>query len=257
VLAHGGTGPLRSRRQDLELRNPTDAERWEWARRSASVRSPLQSPQWHAEWARGTAAWAAARTLADAGELTAQWWEHPAGDYYHPADPFMAGQGEDRPRSRIAAIAGACRAGFHIPPAGAREGFTGVFGGCQMSGRAMVEGFATPAASSHLHQLVRGVDAQRDGRIAIMASFAPRTSDRRGNIGREMIGPDMKKIVCGGAVSRRTVARGMFPGCPRALVRLLQDAEQVTVVDLEWGRVDSPLWGLLAAFENPGHRALR
>jgi hypothetical protein len=185
--------------------------------------------------------WAEARTLADVGELTAQWLEgriESQPGYCGPSDV-------DDPGRLVPLLAGLNRAGFVTT--GSQEAFDGPgYDGAHWEQRAAVEGFAAfPVATVLRHA------AAEAGMTVVAHSPAalPRWRyryhqavdvTRRG--GRPHTG-------FGANLPRRHI-RDDWTGygiCHPDAVDALCAAWQVTLIDPEWGRRDA-LWDMLAAF---------
>lgn len=187
-------------------------------------------------------AWASARTLADVGELTARWIE---GDvkWYPCYGDFDA---EDA--SLIPVLARLNRAGFVTTasnPAGDGPGFDGA----RWRQRAAVEGFAGWEASVAIETAAVNADL-------VVVVHDPENLPRRGYYCGEEIAVTLRGgeeyTWFGQQVSRRDIRsrRVGWGTCHRDAVRALCGAWQVTVIDPEWGRDPSPLWGVLDAALN-------
>ena len=161
-------------------------------------------------------AWASARTLADVGELTAQWLEGKV----RSQPGYQANCGPDPETSELIPVLAACnRAGFVTvnsqPADGRRE--------------AWVSGFATEAALTQLRRIVRGVP------LAVAQCCRGRVhSDCRGWRGWRWGCP------------WRDSADALADACPAA-ANEVRRCWYVVIVDPEPGRNDR-LWPALAEF---------
>jgi hypothetical protein len=177
--------------------------------------------------------WASARTLADLGELTAQWLEGAIASV-----PGYCGGPADETRELIPVLAAVNRAGFVTDcsqPGGSGPGW---------EQRAAVQGFADPATWIRLWEATEGLPLMRAGQQATRfrvnyRTALPVTRDRRGIVTRF------------GAVLPRRDLRDSWVGygaCHPDAVEAVCGAWQITLIDHEWGREDSPLWTALAEF---------
>ena len=193
--------------------------------------------------------WASARTLADLGELTAQWIEGRIGSqpgYYGPSDI------EDP--ALIPVLARLNRAGFITTgsQAGLDEG-DGRLARCRQ--RAAVEGFADYAMV-----LEMAAAAGAGGLTAVV--HAPRSLPRwryrydRAEVVTLMNGQTYTRF--GVQVPRRHIRSAVtgYGICHRDAVTALFSAWQVTIIDPEWGRDPSPLWDVLGAALRPAPRMM-
>jgi len=181
--------------------------------------------------------WASARTLADLGELTALWLEGAISER-----PGYSGAPAEETTSLIQILAACNRAGFVTE--GSQPGGCGIYEGTFWSQRAAVQGFADPVTMVKLYDATEGLPVMRS------IHCAPRWRNRYKSC-LPVTRTDAR--VCtrfGAAISRRDLADGWvgYGLCHPDGVRAICDAWQVTLVDAEWGRSDSPLWSVLAAF---------
>jgi len=204
--------------------------------------------------------WASARTLADLGELTAQWIEGRIGSqpgYYGPSDI------EDP--ALIPVLARLNRAGFITECSQPGHDGTG-YDGSRVQQRAAVEGYAPEPVALRLL-----FAAQPAGMtvIAYPPSSLPRREyqdERALCVTRHDGDPDCPDRVdgwCqetwfGSQVPRRHIrSRRIGYGiCHRDAVKALCSAWQVTIIDPEWGRDLSPLWDVLDAAIRPAPRMM-
>lgn len=184
-------------------------------------------------------AWASAQTLADLGELTAQWIEGRIGShpgYYGTADV------ED-PATMVPVLARLNRAGFVT--VSSQQGSSGPgHDGAHWRQRAAVDGFADyPAAL----RIIRAA-APVQGLVTI--SFPPSTLPRRRFRCDEELPVTWRECEeytwFGQQIPRREIRsrRVGWGACSRDARKALCAAWQVTVIDLEWGRNDL-LWDVL------------
>lgn len=181
--------------------------------------------------------WAAARTLADLGELTAQWLE--GGLASQPG--YQAGCGPAPETERlIPVLAQFNRAGFMTD--GSQPGC--LDGDGESDQRAAVEGFASQDVALRLTRA-----ASRAGLhvIAYPPSMTPRWRVRYSDAV-----PVTRRhgdgVTWFGAARPRRDLRDFHVGygaCGRDAVAALCAAWQVTVIDLQWGR-NSVLWDALS-----------
>lgn len=189
--------------------------------------------------------WAAARTLAGIGALTALWLEGAITSQPAYADPAPGEDPGPDPETRgLVPVLAACnRAGFvtSCSQPGEITGSTG----WPWKQRAAVEGFADGAALTRLRAAVAGTSviltAQKPRRWRCSYSHAVPVS-AGGASGRT-------RTSFGVCLSRRHLADSWtgYGVCHRDGVKALQTAWQVALIDPEWGRNDL-LWPLLAAF---------
>jgi hypothetical protein len=215
--------------------------RWQLA--TAAAAAGLPALAWFlAAWrlvfppAADLAPWTQARTLADLGELTAQWLEGTI-----PAEPGYCGGPDPETLPLVPVLAWLNRAGYVTD--GSQPGDTG--GSWEQ--RAAVSGFAAP-------QTARVVIAAADaaGLIVITDPVTPRRRTRLA--GRQPVTRiGGRPCTWFGATLPARHLRDPWTGygiCHRDAVDALCQAWQVTVIDPEWGR-DSLLWPVLAAAVTP------
>lgn len=185
------------------------------------------------------AIWATARTLEDAGELTARWLERRIEEhccYYGGPDP------ETIPL--VPVLARLNRAGF-VTTASQPGGDGTGYDGARWQQRAAVEGFAGSYLAQRLQHAV--IDAGLD-----YVLHAPGDLPWwRYRTDREMVVTlrDGEEYTWFGQhLSRRDIRswRVGWGACHRDAVKALCSAWQVTLIDPEWGR-ESLLWDTLAA----------
>jgi uncharacterized protein DUF6919 len=181
----------------------------------------------------GRKLWASARTLADLGELTAQWLEGRIASV-----PGYCGGPAGETSELIPVLAAVNRAGFVTDcsqPGGSGPGW---------EQRAAVSGFADPGARARLWEATEGLPLMRLGgratrlRVNYRAALAV-TRDGRGVVTR--FGANLPRC----HLSDSWTGYGT---CGREAVEAVCDAWQITLIDHAWGREDSPLWPALAAF---------
>lgn len=192
-------------------------------------------------------AWRSARTVPDLGRLGALWLGGRLG-----AQPSWRAGPDEETLPLVPVLAAANRAGFYTmasSPAGDGYGPDGV----SWRQRAAVEGFADILLASRLARAAR-----KAGLIAI--TLGPADRPRKGwDSALEVAVTERdgaQYTWFGQHLSRREIrSRRVGWGiCRRSAVRAICDAWQVTLVDPEWGRADSPLWDVLAAVAAPAAR---
>ena len=179
--------------------------------------------------------WAAARTLADLSELTAQWLEGKISER-----PGYIGPPDDETTSLAPVLAACNRAGFLTEDS--QPGGYGVYEGCSWSQRAAVQGFADPVTWSRIQVACDGLP------VLIGAHRAPRWRNR---YNAWLPVTQASGRVCtrfGAGLSRRFLEAEWACYVESSAVEAVRDAWQLTLIDVEWGRADSPLWTALAAF---------
>ena len=184
-------------------------------------------------------AWEAARTLADLGELTAQWLE--GGIASQPA--YAPGCGPDPETTPLIPLLACCnRAGYVTNGSQPGEAGTG-YDGAWWEQRAAVEGFASPAVAGRIWEA-----AEAAGLTVI--AHAPATLPRwRIRYDRAVPVTRREARPCtwfGAQLSRRHLRDGWtgYGICHPDAVTALCTAWQVTVIDPGWGRNDR-LWPVL------------
>lgn len=194
------------------------------------------------------AAWAEAETLADAGALTALWADGEM--LYHP------GGYDEGPDEETAPIAGSLatlnRAGFVTSSSQPGHGPVKGYDGRWWSQRAAVDGFTDKATADRLE------DAATEAGLIIIRNGPAgwRTTQERwepvtaGRVGEDPITDDSDYFVHTGFGTHRSrhAVKTEFGYGAYATPALL-NAEQVTIIDPEWGRADL-LWATLT--ENVG-----
>jgi hypothetical protein len=178
--------------------------------------------------------WSSARTLAGLGELTAQWLEGVIGSV-----PGYCGGPAEETAELVPVLAAANRAGF------VTEGSQPGRSGPGWEQRAAVQGFADDGTLGRLRQACTGhpeiyAIVNRASRWFIRYKTATPVT-RCG-------GRDFTRF--GACLSRGHLSDAWtgYGECSDDAVQAVCDAWQVTLVDTEWGREDSPLWATLAGF---------
>jgi uncharacterized protein DUF6919 len=180
------------------------------------------------------ARWAAARTLADLGELTAKWLEgglEETPSHGGPPDPETAPL-----RNLLAAVN---RAGFvtHQSQPGIPLDEDG------SAQRANVSGYAASGTFARLMAAAAEADLIiTAARASIPESFGPFFAITL-DCGEEFTWD-------GHAVDRATMEYDYEDTCHPAVIEALSQAWQVTLIDLQWGR-DDILWPVLERFAAP------
>jgi hypothetical protein len=189
------------------------------------------------------AAWQSARTLADLGELTAQWLEGRIASV-----PGYCGTPAEETLPLVPVLARLNRAGFVTDTSQPGEIEHGA-NGTLAEQRAAVQGYADQYLTSRL-----ALAAHAAGLVMVLFSPAelPRWRYRYGKSvtvtrvnGRRFTG-------FGVQLPRRHIrdAHLGFGICDREAVDAIEAAWQVTVIDPEWGRPDV-LWKVLEEALNP------
>jgi hypothetical protein len=184
--------------------------------------------------------WRSARTLADLGELTAQFLEGKLQE-----TPTHLGPPDAETGPLIPVLAAANRAGFvtHMSQPGIprdKHGF---------AQRADVSGYAAPAAFARLMTAASGTDL-----IVTAARALDESEERRfGPFFAITLDEGEECTWDGLAVSRSIMASDYGRECHPAVIRELADAWQVTLIDPVWGRNDV-LWPVLEAFAASAER---
>lgn len=178
--------------------------------------------------------WTSARTLADLGELTAQWLEGVIA-----AVPGYCGGPAEETASLVPVLAAANRAGFvtdSSQPGGSGPGW---------QQRAAVQGFADDATLERLREACTG-----HPEIYAIVNRAPRWFIRSGTATpvTRCSGRDVTRFGARLSCGHLSDAWTGYGECSDDAVQAVCDAWQVTLVDTEWGREDSPLWAALERF---------
>ena len=177
--------------------------------------------------------WASARTLTDLGDLTARWLEGGIKSV-----PGYCGAPAEETTELSPVLAACNRAGFVTDSS--QPGRTG-YGWSQ---RAAVCGFVTPGTWVRLWAATEGLplirSAVRSTRWRIRYKTAFPVTRCGGTVFTRF----------GATLSRRHLSDSWtgYGICHEDAVHAVCDAWQVTLIDTEWGREDSPLWPALAAF---------
>lgn len=183
--------------------------------------------------------WRQAKTLADVGELTAQWLEGKISS--QPG--YAPGCGPDEETlPYVRTLAKACRAGYVTY--GSQPGDDGPgYDGARWRQRAAVEGFADDAAYKWLRAA-----AERRGLLVIAHEGAGRFMGRKDSLTvTESLGRAHTRF--GTRLSRTHIRDGWtgYGVCSRNAVEALCTAWQVTIIDRDWNRNDR-LWPILDQF---------
>lgn len=178
--------------------------------------------------------WQTATNLLELGGLTALWLE----GYLDSRPGYQPNCGpDDETTPLIPVLAKLCRAGFvtdqsqpGVEPVVGRDGALW----CQ---RAAVFGFVDPDLAN-----VLASRAETAGMIVDVVLAGPIRSCDIAVTTRAA-----EDFTCfGGRLHKRDI-EDLYDDCGDAAIAALQQAAQVTLVDPEWGRVDSPLWPVLDA----------
>ena len=182
--------------------------------------------------------WAAARTLADLGELTARWLEGRIS-----SQPGYYGAADIEDPAMIPVLARLNRAGFVT--VSSQQGSSGPgYDGAHWRQRAAVDGFADESAALRIIRAVAPVQG------LVTVSFPPSTLPRRRFRCDKELPVTWRECEeytwFGQQVPRREIRsrRVGWGACSRAARNALCSAWQVSVIDLEWGRNDL-LWDVL------------
>jgi hypothetical protein len=178
------------------------------------------------------ARWAAARTLADLGELTALFLEGEISE-----TPSHCGPPDSETAGLIPVLAACNRAGFvtHMSQPGIPADANG------SAQRADVSGFADDETFAALMAAIASAD------LIVTAARAPREEHNLGPFVTITLDYGEECTWDGGAESRSELEYHYGPVCHPDAVDALCDAWQVTLIDPEWGRNDQ-IWPLLEAF---------
>lgn len=178
--------------------------------------------------------WYAARTLADLGELTAQWLEGDLAS--QPGYAANCGP-DDETGHLVPVLAAANRAGYLTNSS--QPGVPDEIGyddatWCQRAG---VTGFAEPVLAQRIHDVCTAA-----GLTVHLYSPAVRRGGRHGSTVTTRAGQPVTGF--GRRLPRRLI-RFLYEDCHQDAVADILAAHQVTVVDPVWGR-DNVLWPVLA-----------
>jgi hypothetical protein len=178
--------------------------------------------------------WAQTRTLADIGELTAQWLEGRIASV-----PGYCGAPAEETASLVPVLAAANRAGFVTDSSQPGESGDG------WEQRAAVQGYADDATLERLRQACTG-----HPEIRAIVNRAPRYRIRYKTATPVTRSNGRDYTWFGASLSRRHLSDSWtgYGECGDEAVDAVCDAWQVTLADIEWGREDSPLWAVLAGF---------
>jgi hypothetical protein len=181
------------------------------------------------------ARWHGARSLADLGELTAQWLE---GKHSYTLG-YSGGVPDEETRPLVPILAAANRAGFvtHQSQPGEPHDKHG------SAQRANVSGYAGPEAFARLMAAASGAD------LIITAARALDDSEERqfGPLFAITLDEGEEFTWDGIALSRSILDRDYGSDCAPGVIDELAAAWQVTLIDPVWGRNDV-LWPVLQKF---------
>jgi hypothetical protein len=190
------------------------------------------------------AAWQSARTLADLGELTAQWIEGTLA-----SQPGYFGRSDiDRSDVLVPLLAAVNRAGFRTDCSQAAEAPCAGYDDRVWEQRAGVTGLADDQAVARLRAAIAGT------RLILTAR---RGRDVQGVSYRDAIPvtcADEKPVTWFGAACGPDELADTLSPCHPDTIGAACDAWQVAVIDPEWGRNDV-LWPALERFAAPASRA--
>jgi hypothetical protein len=176
--------------------------------------------------------WRAACTLADLGELTAQWLEGKIRSF----PGILPGFGPDEETIHlIPVLATVNRAGFVTEFS--QPGMPGDEGGWAQ--RAAISGYANDGTFATLCAAVVGAD--------LMITAGRAGDEDWGTSVTVTLENGEANTATGGAKSRLEIADGYGRACSPVAVDVLGGAWQVALIDPVWGR-DDQLWPLLEAF---------
>jgi hypothetical protein len=178
--------------------------------------------------------WAQTRTLADLGELTAQWLEGRIASV-----PGYCGGPAEETASLVPVLAAANRAGFVTDSSQPGESGDG------WEQRAAVQGFARDETLERLGEACAACPE-----IVVIVNRAPRFRIRYKTATPVTRSGGRDYTWFGASLSRRHLSDSWtgYGECGDEAVDAICGAWQVTLVDTGWGREDSPLWAALADF---------
>jgi hypothetical protein len=185
--------------------------------------------------------WRAARTLADLGELTAQW---PEGAITS-VPTVWPGCGPDEETTELIPVLAACNRARYVttvsqPGAGPAPGYDGQ----SWTQRAAVEGFAAAGAAAALRACTAGTP------LIVLVTVPA------GDIGRDQVARnpvtlagDQENTWFGSHFDRGDIEddQAGYGICHPYAIEAPCAAWQVTIIDPEWGRNDV-LWTVLKSF---------
>ena len=177
------------------------------------------------------ARWRAARTLADLGELTAQWLEGGIA-----SGPWYGGRSEDETTPLIPVLAAANRAGFVTDFSQPGE-LLDKDGSAQ---RAAVGGFTTTATLAALLAYLEGTG------VTVLA-HAGASQETTFDVQMAVSLDDDAACTWAGGCLGRLEFESYADYCGHEVLAALAGAWQVSLVDPEWGR-NTVLWPALGAF---------
>jgi uncharacterized protein DUF6919 len=244
----------RERREFLNLPIEPGSEYHFWQRVSRERRERADTYRMYGEQVHGAAIqrreeknrWSSARSLADLGELTAQWAEgtirYKPGSYSNGPDPETL--------EIASALAALNRSGFVTYGSQPGEFWTSDDGWVRHQ-RAEVSGFTDQANADRLEKLCTeaGLLFIRNGPAGwrtswknnVVASASPIGGDDLPEDARSLRDPRYHAECDAGVHLSRLSVQQLFDGCG---TDALVTAEQVTIIDPEWGRKDH-LWQTL------------
>jgi hypothetical protein len=187
-----------------------------------------------------TERWRAARTLADLGELTAQWLEGKIASI----PTVWPGHGPDEETADLVPVLAACnRAGYVTTVSQPGEEPALGYDGQLWTQRAAVEGFATTDILATLRASVAGTPL-----ILVTALATSTEHGQEARIPVTMAGAQ-ENTWFGGPLTRGDIEddQAGYGMCHPGAIEAICAAWQVTIVDPEWGRNDV-LWPALKSF---------
>jgi Domain of unknown function (DUF6919) len=178
------------------------------------------------------AGWQSATTLGDLGELTALWLEGRIR--VHPTYGAPIPDPETKPL--IKALVHANRSGY-VTTQSSPAGDGAAYGDPTLRARAAVEGFADADTAEWMLRAARRAGLHAQANTATKRRDNTRTAvDIAVRAGVPITG-------FGGTASRRTI-RELWGDCSDEAIEALCDAQQVCLVDMQWGRQRN-LWRFL------------
>jgi hypothetical protein len=181
--------------------------------------------------------WQSARTLADLGDLTAEWLEGKIGS--QPA--YAPGSGPDEETAGLVPVlAAANRAGFVTDCSQPGEPAEPGDDGSTWEQRAAVSGFASDRVLDRLRKAARTA-----GLVLIARKAGKLQASYRDAI--PVTCADEEPCTWFGAIVNADEVTCQYDDCHPDAVKALCDAWQVSLIDLEWGRNDV-LWPALERF---------
>jgi len=185
--------------------------------------------------------WRAARTLADLGELTAQWLEGKIASI----PTVVPGYGPDEETADLIPVLAACnRAGYVTTVSQPGEKPDRGYDGRLWTQRAAVGGFAAADTVAALRACTAGTPL-----IVLASRPASQRGLRPGNRIPVTLAGDQENTWFGGHLDRRDIEEDQagYGICHPDAIEAPCAAWQVTIIDPEWGRNDV-LWPVLESF---------